>query len=55
MAKYVVSPPISLKRIMKYDGERVRYWYNDHTTGRREEAEVDGGVKIFYFSVKYFG
>jgi len=33
LAKYVVSPPISLKRIMKYDGKKVRYWYNDHTTG----------------------
>lgn len=41
LAKYVVSPPISLKRIIKYDGERVRYWYNDHTTGKREEEEVD--------------
>lgn len=41
LAKYVVSPPISLKRIIKYDGEMVRYWYNDHTTGKREETEVD--------------
>lgn len=41
LAKYVVSPPISLRRIIKYDGKRVRYWYNDHTTGKREEAEVD--------------
>jgi len=41
LAKYVVSPPISLKRIIKYDGKRVRYWYNDHRTGRRVEEEVD--------------
>lgn len=41
LAKYVVSSPISLKRIIKYDGKRMRYWYNDHTTGRRIEGEVD--------------
>ncbi len=41
LAKYVVSPPISLKRIIKYDGRKVRYWYNDHTTGQRVEEEVD--------------
>lgn len=41
IAKYVVSPPISLRRIIKYDGKRVRYWYNDHTTGRRMEEEID--------------
>ena len=29
LAKYVVSPPISLRRILSYDGQRVRYWYND--------------------------
>ena len=41
LAKYVVSPPISLKRIIGYDGKKVRYWYNDHATGRRMEEEVD--------------
>ncbi|PIY32189.1 MAG: hypothetical protein COZ07_06570 [Candidatus Infernicultor aquiphilus] len=41
LAKYVVSPPISLRRIIKYDGKKARYWYNDHTTGRRIEEEVD--------------
>jgi hypothetical protein len=41
LAKYVVSPPISLKRIIEYDGKRVKYWYNDHATGRRKEEEVD--------------
>ena len=25
LAKYVVSPPISLRRIIKYDGKKVRY------------------------------
>lgn len=46
LAKYVVSPPISLRRIISYDGRRVRYWYNDHTTGRRVEEEVDAKVFI---------
>ena len=34
LAKYVVSPPISLKRIEHYDGKTVRYWYRDHKTGK---------------------
>jgi hypothetical protein len=46
LAKYVVSPPISLKRIMKYDGQKVRYWYNDHTTGERTEEKVDALIFI---------
>jgi hypothetical protein len=32
LAKYVVSPPISVRRIEQYDGETVRYWYRDHLT-----------------------
>lgn len=41
LAKYVVSPPISVRRIESYDGQRVTYWYNDHQSGRRKEEEVD--------------
>lgn len=41
LAKYVVSPPISLRRIVKYDGQNVKYWYNDHATGKRIKEEVD--------------
>jgi hypothetical protein len=41
LAKYVVSPPISVRRILHYDGQRVRYWYNDHKSGRRKEEEID--------------
>lgn len=33
LAKYVVSPPISVRRLESYDGQLVRYWYEDHTTG----------------------
>src|SRR6266699_6189759 len=40
LAKYVVSPPISLRRILRYDGQRVRYWSRDHKTGKREEVEM---------------
>jgi hypothetical protein len=40
LAKYVVSPPISLRRILRYDGQWVCYWYNDHKTGQREEEAV---------------
>jgi hypothetical protein len=40
LAKYVVSPPISLRRILSYDGQRVRYWYNDHKTQKRQEEEI---------------
>ena len=32
LAKYVVSPPIAVRRIEEYDGENVRYWYQDHKT-----------------------
>ena len=32
LAKYVVSPPISVRRIEGYDGETVSYWYRDHKT-----------------------
>jgi hypothetical protein len=46
LAKYVVSPPISLKRIVSYDGQKVRYGYNDHTTGQRVEEEVEAKVFI---------
>jgi hypothetical protein len=41
LAKYVVSPPISVRRIVSYDGQRVKYWYNDHKSGRRKVEEVD--------------
>jgi hypothetical protein len=39
-AKYGVSPPISLRRILGYDGQRVRYWYRDHKSGKRQVAEL---------------
>ena len=41
LAKYVVSPPISVRRIVSYDGQRVKYWYNDHKSGKRKMEDVD--------------
>ena len=41
LMKYVGSPPIALSRIIDYDGKRVKYWYKDHRTGKREFANVD--------------
>ncbi len=41
LAKYVVSPPISVRRVVSYDGKRVKYWYQDHKSGGRKMEEVD--------------
>lgn len=32
LAKYVVSPSISVRRIEEYNGQQVSYWYKDHKT-----------------------
>src|SRR5262249_60165536 len=40
MAKYVVSPPIAVRRIDRYDGERVTYHYRSHRTDRVEHETV---------------
>ena len=41
LGKYVVSPPISIKRILKYDGYEVTYWYQDHRTEKEKKVTVD--------------
>lgn len=43
LAKYLVSPPISIHRIQSYDGQTVRYWYRDHRTEciQRETLPAD--------------
>jgi hypothetical protein len=41
LAKYVVSPPISVRRIDAYDGQKVTYHYRSHQTKRVEEETVD--------------
>jgi len=41
VAKYVVSPPIAVRRIDRYDGEHVTYHYRSHRTDRMECETVD--------------
>jgi Putative transposase/Transposase zinc-binding domain len=41
LAKYVVSPPISLRRIDRYDGRDVTYHYRAHKSERVEWERVD--------------
>ncbi len=40
LAKYVVSPPISVKRIDRYDGAEVTYHYRSHKTKRVEQETI---------------
>ena len=40
LAKYVASPPIAVRRIVNYDGETVRYWYQDHKTQSKKFETV---------------
>jgi hypothetical protein len=46
VAKYVVSPPIAVRRIDRYDGERVTYHYRSHRTDRMEHETVEGATFI---------
>jgi hypothetical protein len=46
VAKYVVSPPISVRRIDRYDGERVTYHDRSHRTERVEHETVAVGTFI---------
>ena len=41
VAKYVVSPPMAVRRIDRYDGERVTYHYRSHRTDRVEHETVE--------------
>jgi hypothetical protein len=41
VATYVVSPPIAVRRIDRYDGQRVTYHYRSHRTDRMEHETVD--------------
>lgn len=41
LAKYVVSPPISLRRIDGYDGQRVTYHSRSHKSERVERETVE--------------
>ena len=46
LAKYVASPPISIRRIMKYDGDNVTYKYKDHKTGKEKVETVTAEVFV---------
>jgi hypothetical protein len=41
LAKYIASPPISVRRILDYDGKRVTYWYKDHKTKKVKKETVE--------------
>jgi Putative transposase/Transposase zinc-binding domain len=41
VAKYVVSPPIAVRRLDRYDGQRVTYHYRSHRTDRMEQETVE--------------
>jgi hypothetical protein len=45
LIKYVAGPPITLSRIIKYDGEYVTYYYREHPT----EKEVRVKVSVYQF------
>lgn len=37
----MARPAIAEYRIIKYNGKRVRFWYEDHETHERKEVELD--------------
>ena len=41
LAKYLASPPISVRRIVSYTGSEVTYWYNDHASKSKKVETVD--------------
>lgn len=41
IGRYLARPAIAEYRIINYDGQRVRFWYKDHQTGKRTEVETD--------------
>jgi len=45
LAKYLASPPISVRRIIRYDGKEVTYWYKDHESKAKKVETV--GVYTF--------
>jgi hypothetical protein len=57
LAKYVASPPISVRRIISYDGASVTYRYSDHRNGEVTEtvsAEVFVGRMVQHIMPKGF-
>ncbi|GAB4258013.1 MAG: hypothetical protein Kow00111_03510 [Thermincola ferriacetica] len=54
----MARPAIAEYRIIKYDGQNVRFWYEDHNTGKREEVELSAlefiGKLVMHIPPKYF-
>lgn len=40
LIKYVVSPPIAVRRIIEYDGKEVEYYWQDHKSNQQEKTRV---------------
>jgi hypothetical protein len=65
LAKYVACPPIAVRRIVSYDGQRVKCWYKDHKEKSKKCEEVDVFTFIgrmvqhimpnWFQRVRYFG
>ncbi|WP_150138311.1 transposase [Candidatus Enterovibrio escicola] len=41
LTKYLSSPPISLSKIVGYDGHQVRYYYQSHKMKLKTYEKVD--------------
>jgi hypothetical protein len=58
IGRYLARPAIAEYRIIKYDGETVKFWYEDHTTGEIVERELSAlefiGKIIMHIPKKHF-
>ncbi len=46
LTKYLSSPPIGVSRIVSYDGQAVKYYYQSHRTKSRTYETIDAQVFI---------
>lgn len=49
IGRYLARPAIAEYRIEAYDGKMVKYWYEDHKTGKR--VDVNQSVYRFLYSI----
>ena len=58
LGRYLGRPVIAQYRIVKYDGENVTFWYDDHKSGQRKymtlQAERFIGRLVMHIPVKSF-
>ncbi|MDQ0220710.1 hypothetical protein ELQ35_01975 [Peribacillus cavernae] len=58
IGRYLARPAIAEYRIEEYDGKTVRFWYEDHQTGKRVDKTVPVYTFIFnliqHISPKHF-